>query len=101
MFGETKQRYVMGMIPSHIDADKLIREAVTETELYEVKEGIREQLRKGIIDPTQEGEAQRQYAPATIKSRRSHGKSTQYVNLDFTGQLYRSIRVKFYGMSLK
>jgi hypothetical protein len=91
----------MGMIPSHIDADKLIDVAISPTELYDIKEGIREQLRKGILDPKKGGEAQRQYSPNTIRRRRSRGLSTSFVNLNYSGQLYRSVLVTRSGMTLK
>ena len=88
------------MIPDHIDANELIQGLITPTELYEIKEGIREQLRKGIINPNIATEAQRAYSPYSAKLRRRKGLPTNFVNLNCTGQLYRSVFVSLVGMTL-
>lgn len=89
------------MIPSHIDANEIIRDSISPSELYYIKEGVREQLRQGMINPNIATKAQRQYRPYTKKIRRRKGKPIDFVNLNFTGSLYRSVVVQLSGMTLK
>ncbi|NCD40900.1 MAG: hypothetical protein EOL88_02290 [Bacteroidia bacterium] len=89
------------MIPVRIDAHQLIKECLSSEQLLLIKEGIQEQLRKGMIDPSRGGYAQFQYSPYTVKKRKRRGLQTSYVDAHYTGSLYRSINVTINGMVLR
>lgn len=89
------------MIPRRIDAEAIIRESILPEDTRIIRDGIRDQLRRGIVDPTIGGEKQRTYSPSYKKKRSRKGLQTDYIDLRYTRQLYNGVKVTFTAFTLR
>jgi len=89
------------MIPDKIDANLIIRESITSSEKLFLKDGIREQLRRGMVNPNFNEEHQRTYSRGYASKRRRRGLQTEFVDLRYTSQLHNSIKVVISRDSIK